>query len=342
MSISFKVLGGPGEDNALHAVVDTGQSLHPLLFDCGEGCAARLRVSECQAIQHLCFSHFHMDHIAGFDTFFRHNFNRPDQPVHVWGPEQSIDVLYHRFRGFSWNLHEGQQGEWRVHEILETRIKEAAFFTTEAFAQLHERQAKERTRCQPAVILADAAFRIEAFILNHGTTPSIGYRLVESDGRNIDTTRLAELGMQPGRWLGKVTDTAVPDRDSVLVGNAPRRVGDLRKQLIVSRPGASLAYLTDFALTDHDRDNVVQWLKGTDTLVCEAQYRHDDASLAARNHHMTTRLVGELARDAEVGELILQHISRRYTTAEWREMLTEARAIFTNTRFPDGWDFFSV
>jgi ribonuclease Z len=341
VSISYTVLGGPGEDNALHVVIDTGQSLHPLLFDCGEGCAARLRVSECQAIQHLCFSHFHMDHIAGFDTFFRHNFNRPEQPVNVWGPEQTIDVMHHRFRGFSWNLHDGQPGEWRVREIQETAIKEAAFFTTEAFAKAHTHAGDDKNLATQQscsrVLVDDAAFQLQAFILNHGTTPSIAYRIVEPERRNIDPARLSDLGFKPGPWLSKVTDAAVSDDESVIVDNVTHRIGDLREQLVVSRPGASLAYLTDFALTEHDRAPVIQWLKGTDTLVCEAQYRHADAPLAAKNHHMTTQLVGSLARDAEVGQLVLHHVSRRYTTTEWREMLEEARAVFPNTSFPDGW-----
>jgi ribonuclease Z len=343
VSISYTILGNPGEDNALYVVVDTGQSRHPLLFDCGEGCTAQLKVSQCQAIEHLCFSHFHMDHIAGFDSFFRHNYNRPEQPVHVWGPEQTIDVMHHRFRGFSWNLHHDQPGEWRVHEIGDRSVKEAAFLTAEAFASacaqdaLHQEMPYEGA---PRVLVDDAAYRLEAMILNHGSTPSIGFKVIEPERQNIDPARLEDLGIQPGPWLAEVSDRSLPDTRAIDVAGETRVLGALRDKLLVRTSGSSLAYLTDFALTGElgmERERLVEWLKHTDTFVCEAQYRHDDADLAAKNYHMTTRLVGELARDAEVGKLILQHVSRRYSAKEWRAMLAEAKEVFAAAEFPDHW-----
>lgn len=340
MSISYNVLGRPGEDNAVHVVVDTGQALHPMLFDCGEGCAALLKVGQCQAIQHLCFSHFHMDHIAGFDTFFRHNYNRPGVPVHVWGPEQTIDVMHHRFRGFSWNLHEGQPGEWRVHEVGSERLKESVFLTREAFLTAHPGCPESLTPDSGTIVLVDDdAFKLEAIVLNHGSTPSIGYKVTEPERLNIDPARLEELGFKPGPWLRDLSNRGVADENKVILPDEKSyRIGDLREHLLRRQPGSSLAYLTDFALpTDTDRVRLVNWLKQTDTLICEAQYRHDDAPLAAKNHHMTTRLVGELARDAEVGNLVLQHVSRRYIIDEWKAMLAEAQSIFSATKFPDHW-----
>ncbi|MEK6237422.1 MAG: hypothetical protein N2C14_22145 [Planctomycetales bacterium] len=77
MSVAFEILGKPGRDNAALFRVNTGQSLSRLLFDCGEGCLSSLSVGEIQAIDDLFFSHFHMDHVCGFDSFSRHNFGRP-------------------------------------------------------------------------------------------------------------------------------------------------------------------------------------------------------------------------------------------------------------------------
>ena len=44
MTIDYRVLGMPGRDNALLATVDSGQSLHRLLFDCGEGCVSGVNI----------------------------------------------------------------------------------------------------------------------------------------------------------------------------------------------------------------------------------------------------------------------------------------------------------
>src|SRR5437763_14918027 len=104
MSLSFQVLGDAGRDNALLVLIDGGRSVSRLLFDCGEGCLDQAPFADTLAIDHLFFSHLHMDHVAGFDSFFRRTYNRTDRPNHVWGPPGTADILHHRFRGFLWNL----------------------------------------------------------------------------------------------------------------------------------------------------------------------------------------------------------------------------------------------
>ncbi|MCL4109817.1 UNVERIFIED_CONTAM: hypothetical protein GTU68_059564 [Idotea baltica] len=304
------------------------------MFDCGEGCATGLKKSDLQSVEHLCFSHFHMDHISGFDSFFRNNFNRETGVVNVWGPEQTIEVMHHRFRGFSWNLHHDQPGEWEVHEISEKEIRAARFITSEAFETAHPLPSRKKKD----VIISAPGYSVEARILNHGTTPSIGYKIKECDRSNVDMTKLTAHGLRPGPWLKPVTSASTADSETIDLDGNPHVVGDLRKEFLIRSPGESLAYLTDFCLTDADRPEIIDWIRGTDTLVCEAQYRHSDLDLALKNHHSTTQLVGEIARDAEVGELVLQHISRRYSASEWLEMLTEAQAVFSNTRFPEHWN----
>lgn len=64
MTLAFEVLGLPAQDNALLVRVQTGRATHRLLLDCGAGCVSRLAVSEVQAIDHLLFTHLHMDHGA--------------------------------------------------------------------------------------------------------------------------------------------------------------------------------------------------------------------------------------------------------------------------------------
>jgi ribonuclease Z len=76
MSISYQVLGEPGSDNAVMATVNTGQSQHRLLLDCGEGCLREVPRADIQSIEAVFFSHFHVDHVAGFDGFFRLNWFR--------------------------------------------------------------------------------------------------------------------------------------------------------------------------------------------------------------------------------------------------------------------------
>jgi ribonuclease Z len=91
MAIEYSVLGQPGRDNALLVSVDSGQSRSLLLFDCGDECLRSCAVRDIQSIDALFFSHFHIDHIAGFDVFLRHNFAREGKPVLIFGPTRSLD-----------------------------------------------------------------------------------------------------------------------------------------------------------------------------------------------------------------------------------------------------------
>ena len=56
---------------ALYVEINSGQSIHRLIFDCGEACLRDLPVPHIQAIEGLFFSHFHIDHVAGFDVSAR-------------------------------------------------------------------------------------------------------------------------------------------------------------------------------------------------------------------------------------------------------------------------------
>lgn len=336
MSIEWQVLGRPGADNAVLATVDTGQSVHPLLFDCGARVLDQLRIGEIQAIEQLCFSHFHMDHVCGFDTFFRHNYNRPDTPVTVWGPVETRAILHHRFRSFSWNLHGRQPGEWIVHEVTDDRVLSSRFHTREAFERARELPPRPRERD----LLVTPAYRIQAISLPHHTLDTLGYRVEEAERVNVDPDALQASGLVPGPWLQALIDSGVSDEACVKVSGESRRLGPLRRELLVRSRGDSLAVLTDFRVEPDTPEwtSLVEWLADTDTLICECQYRRADRKLAVRNGHMTTDAVGRLAREADVSELILQHLSRRYEVADWLEMRAEARKEFPGTQFPPRWN----
>ncbi|MDA7920420.1 MBL fold metallo-hydrolase [Verrucomicrobiales bacterium] len=334
MAIDWEILGKRGEDNALLVTIDTGQSQEHLLFDCGEGCLSTVRISTIQSIEHLFFSHFHMDHVSGFDTFFRHNYNRPNGSVNIWGPPGTIDVMSHRFRGFSWNLHHDQPGEWLVHEFSDTDLAKSRFLTREAFDTNEVLPLQPRVKDQPD--LKAESFTLKRILLPHGNIPSVGYSLRENEKRNIDPAALQEIGLRPGEWLQALTDESLNNDTKLTIDGKDCELGQLRSKLLETKPGESLAYLTDFRVIPDSPQwhELVDWLKETDTLVCECQYRNADHILAERNGHMTTGLVGQLAREAGVKQLVLHHLSRRYEEAEWDEMRLEVKAEFPRTSIP--------
>lgn len=331
MSIEFRVLGKAEEDNALMVRVDSGQSVERLLFDCGEGCVSELPFGEIQSIDHLFFSHFHLDHVAGFDSFFRCTFNRETKPNRIWGPPGTAKIMAHRLRGFLWNLHEEMSGSWIVSEVHPQEIRSTRFELREAFTIAHEEGVQP---CQRTVF-EGVGFTVDAVAMDH-RTPTLAYVVREKPRRNVDLSRLGTLGLRPGPWMKQLKEAS--GTSTVVIDGVTHLLERLREQLIVETPGDSIAYLTDFLLDEPAMERLTGVLRGCRTVVCEGQYRHSDLPLAQKNFHMTTVLSATLAQKAQVEELVLFHLSDRYSRDEWLEMLQEARQIFPKAHFPTHWD----
>ncbi|HEY0606456.1 MAG TPA: MBL fold metallo-hydrolase [Herpetosiphonaceae bacterium] len=332
MSIVYQVLGKAGHDNALFVWVTSGQAIQRLLFDCGEGCVAEVPYADVLAIDHLLFSHLHMDHIGGFDTFFRSVFNRTSRRNAVWGPPGTSRIMHHRFRGFLWNLNADQPGQWFVHDIYPDRIERFRYAVSEAFEQMHP-AGGESFR---GVLLDEATFTVEALHMEHAG-PSLAYLIREKPRFNVDRAKLERLGLRPGPWLERVKVRRADEAPLLEIEGAIYELAALRDTLLVEKPGDSLAYLTDFILDRAAMERLVPALHGYQTLICESQYCQADAALAQRNYHMTAVQAAELARQAQVEQLILFHISDRYDRQQWLSLLAEAQAIFPNTTFPQHW-----
>jgi ribonuclease Z len=334
MSLSFQVLGNAGRDSALLVTVDSGQAMSRLLFDCGDGCLNDLPFAEVQTIDHLLFSHLHMDHIGGFDTFFRCTYNRTARPNHVWGPARTGEILQHRFQGFLWNLVADQQATWAVHDLHPNQVSTHRYELAEAFGEAHNVVQTPYDRR----ILSGPGFAVEALLMDHGT-PSVAYIVRETPRVNIETARLAQLGLRPGPWLQRVRGPRAAEGETVTVDGGTRDLRELQDALLTVTAGESVAYLTDFLLDQEAMDRLTEALQGVTTVVCECQYRKADQELARKNYHMTTLQVATLAKRAAVGRLVLIHLSDRYQPEEWQAMLAEAQAIFSAATFPGHWRF---
>lgn len=334
MPLLFQVLGQPGRDNALFVKVDTGQAQTRLLFDCGDGCPHQLLTADTREVDHLCFSHLHMDHVAGFDLFFRLNFDRTTKENHIWVPHGSGEIIQRRFRGFLWNLvDEKQEGEWIVHEIAPESIRTAKYLAKEAFRTAHPQPEWPR---RDRTIIDGEGFTVEAILLDHGTL-SVGYVVREAARVNVDTDKLFARGLKPGPWLKRLRGPVAEAGELIAIGGVEHSLGALQAELLVVTPGESIAYLTDFRMTSQTTEMLASCLHGVNTVVCESQYRASDRDLAEKVMHSTVDEVATMAAKAEVGQLILFHFSDRYEAQDRRAMLDEARAIFANTIMPEGW-----
>ena len=331
MSIQYHILGGAGRDNALLVYVHTGQAVDRLLFDCGDACLAALPFAEVQRIGPVCFSHLHMDHIGGFDSFFRCTYDRTRQPNRIWGPPGTARILHHRLQGFLWNLHADKQASWQVCDVFPDHLACTRFELSEAFATAHDAGTQPFAR----VLFHAPTYAVETVQLDH-LTPSLAYLVREQPRLNVDASRLPALGLRPGPWL-KAVKTAPPEQTQLDIDGVPFALDALRAALLRESPGDSIAYLTDFLLDDAAMATLVPWLEGCRVIVCESAYRQADLDLARRNYHLTAPQAAELAAQAHAGKLFLIHLSDRYPADEWPALLDEARAIFPETYFPAHW-----
>ena len=128
-------------------------------------------------------------------------------------------------------------------------------------------------------VLEGPGYTVEALLMDHGT-PSVAYVVRETPRRNVDSARLAALGLRPGPWLQRVRGPQADDEEVIVVEGTARRVRELQDDLLVVTPGDSVAYLTDFLLDEAAVERLTPALKGVGAVVCESQYRHADVELA--------------------------------------------------------------
>lgn len=88
---------------------------------------------------------------------------------------------------------------------------------------------------------------------------------------------------------------------------------------------SSYAYCSD---TEFSQD-VIGFVQGVDVLYHETTYVEDHKEKAIRNRHSTAKEAGIVAREAEVGKLLIGHLSSRYD--DFEAHLVEAQKEFPNT-----------
>jgi ribonuclease Z len=153
--------------------------------------------------------------------------------------------------------------------------------------------------------------------VTHRGTGRFGYTFQEKAKRPFLIEEAERLGVPAG-----------PERKRLVTGEsitlADGRVVHPEQVLGPPVAGTKLVYVGDTARID----NLIEPCRQADALVIEATYLNVDVEMAARFGHITAAQAAMLAREAEVRQLYLNHISRRYHS---RDVLEEAQAIFPAT-----------
>ena len=87
-------------------------------------------------------------------------------------------------------------GTWTVNDIEPDSILRTKFELNEAFANQHDEGRTTRV----SFVIDAPTFALEAYTMDH-RTPTLAYVVREKAKSNIDTSRLAKMGLRPGPWM---------------------------------------------------------------------------------------------------------------------------------------------
>lgn len=291
-----------------------------ILFDAGN--IASLGPGDIQKITDIFITHMHIDHFIGFDMILRALLRR-ETPLRVYGPDGIIEGIEGKLKGYSWNLIRDYPIEIEVFSIGEKTIRQASFYAKESFRRIDRNE-----RDFNGTIFRESYFSVKASILFHGI-PCLGYSIEEDFHINIDKAILNDMGLPVGPWLSEfkkmIREGAGYDREIIVSGRS-FRLGNLMDVVRITK-GQKISYIVDVSPSEDNINKIIDLVKGSDTLYCEAYFLHEDMERARERNHLTARLAGEIAKRAEVKDLILIHFSPKYRDRK-ADIISEAMKAF--------------
>lgn len=175
------------------------------------------------------------------------------------------------------------------------------------------------------IILEEENYRISCSKMNH-TVLNFAYSVYEKRRPKFIREKAIALGVIPGPDFGKLQQ-----------GN-PVKVGDTLIQpeqvLGEERKGLKIVYSGDTTPSE----DMVKFAKDADLLIHESTFEGDYGDKAYEMGHSTSVQAAEIAKKANVKQLILTHVSTRYKKSDILE--TEAKEIFENSTVAE--DFMEI
>jgi ribonuclease Z len=309
-SFHARPVNGPFEDPCVY--VRILREKRALLFDLGY--LGRLQLGNLLKITDVFVTHMHMDHFAGFDTVLRGVLKR-DIPLRIFGPENIIQCVEGKLKGYTWNLIKDYPLKIDVFEISEDSIYHAGFYAENSFEKvIHPAMIFE------GIIKKEPLFKINGILLSH-QIPVMAYSIEEEFHININKAILTDKGLPVGPWLSDLKKAIREQKSEVRsqeleeitfeINNRIFMLAELMEIATITK-GQKISYIMDVAPTDDNIRKIIPFVKNSDILFCEAYFLEKDRDRAKERHHLTAAIAGRIAREANVGSIEIMHFSPKY------------------------------
>jgi ribonuclease Z len=261
------------------------------LFDCGEGTQMQMMKARLKLskINHIFISHLHGDHIYGLMGLIA--------TMHLLDRQSPLHLC-------------GPQGLKQYTELAMKVAEMDADFAIDVQELAQEFQGGS--------VLETTEYAVTAFPLEHRVF-TLGYRFQERDKPgHLDMDLAQKLKIPEGPMLGTLKMGG-----SVTLSDG--RVIHAREVVGPPIPGDSLAYCTDTSFTP----NAVELARNATALLHDATFTTEHSDKAKETGHSTSLDAARVALEANVGQLVVTHISARQKEVD--TLLKECKSVFPNT-----------
>lgn len=274
---------------------------HRFLVDCGEGTQRQLLRSGIgyKRLNRILLTHGHLDHILGVGGLLS-SFVR-------WEDVDEIEIY----------------GGKSALDRIDALLFQVVFRGQNPPVPLHLVDLK------PGRVLTTKQFTVSAFPVQHRGAGNFGFVFQEGDHRPFLVEKAEALGVPFGPERGRLVKG-----ETVTLADGRQ----ITPQMVLGEtiPGTKLVTIGDIGVLD---DSVRAQVQDAHALVIEATFLDVEADVAAQFGHITAKQAAQLARDCNVGALLLTHVSRRYRE---RDVIDEVRRVFANSYVARDFDRFVV
>ncbi|WP_242206178.1 ribonuclease Z [Aestuariivivens insulae] len=261
---------------------------HMFLIDCGEGTQVQLRKHR---IKFNRIKHIFISHLHG-DHFF------------------GLVGLISTFRLLTREADLHIYGPKGIKEVVTLQMKLADSWTNYKLI-FHELTSKKSE-----LIFEDDSVEVHTIPLEHRVYTN-GYLFKEKSGdRKLDIEAVEKANIDIAYYRKLKQGADVVNENGELIKN----------ELVTSNPSKPKSYA--FCSDTVYKEDIVPIIKNTSVLYHESTFLEKHAHLAPRTKHSTAKEAARIAKQANVGTLLLGHYSTRYDGLEGFK--AEAEEIFEN------------